>query len=251
MSRVPLAGGHRQQVLAALTAAAMLVLIAVIFAVVAGRPGTVAASPPAPAAGPAGGGSSPAALPVVYSRVAGWHDGQVRPAVIYVGEGGAPYVNALSWPGWTVAGARADGELHMQKPGCALPAYQCPYQRVGVKVQLSRVESRHGVRYYARMRWTYTEDHVRHVIHWTISGGYWEPSGIPVGRAAVVARPGNGRPARVTSSGLARGPLTRAGPHGRVAAAARAPVRVPAVPGRPGSAARRPGRACRGTGRRG
>jgi hypothetical protein len=189
MSRVPLAGGHRQKVLAALTAAAMLVLIAVIFAVIAGRSGTVAASPPAPAAGPAGAGSSPAALPVVYSRVAGWHDGQVRPPVIYVGEGGAPYVKALTWPSWTAAGARADGELHMQKPGCALPTSQCPYQRFGVKVQLSRVQSRDGVRYYARMRWTYTEDHVRHVIRWTISGGYWEPSGIPVGRAAVVADP--------------------------------------------------------------
>jgi hypothetical protein len=189
MSRVPLAGGHRQKVLAALTAAATLVLIAVIFAVIAGRSGTVAASPPARAGGPAGAAGSPAALPVVYSRVAGWRDGRVRPAVIYVGEGGAPYVSALSWPSWTAAGARADGDLHMQKPGCALPAYQCRYQRFGVKVQLSQVKFRDGVRYYARMRWTYTGDHVRHVIRWTISGGYWEPSGIPVGRAAVAADP--------------------------------------------------------------
>ena len=189
MSRVPLARGHRQQVLAALTAAAMLVLIAVIFAVIAGRSGTAAVSPPARGAGPAGAASSPAALPVVYSRVAGWHDGRVRPAVIYVGEGGAPYVNALSWPSWTAAGARADGDLHLQKPGCALPAYQCPYQRFRVKIQLSEVETRDGVRYYARMRWTYTENHVRHVTRWTISGGYWQPSAIPVGRAAVGADP--------------------------------------------------------------
>jgi hypothetical protein len=187
MSRVPLAGGLRQKVLAALTAAATLVVIAVIFAVIAGRSGTVAASPPARAAGPAGAASSPAALPVVYSRVAGWHDGRVRPAVIYVGEGGAPYVNALSWLSWTAAGARADGDLHMQKPGCSLPAYQCPYQRFRVKIQLSQVETRDGVRYYARMRWIYTENHVRRVTRWAISGGYWQPSGIPVGRAAVVA----------------------------------------------------------------
>jgi hypothetical protein len=189
MRRVPLAGGHRHTVFAALTAAATLVLIAVIIAVIAGRSGTVAASGPARSAGPAGASSSPAALPVVYSRVAGWHGGQVRPASIYVGEGGAPYVNALRWPGWTVAGAQADGDLHAQKSGCARPAYQCPYQRFRVKVQLSQVKIHDGVRYYTRMRWTYTKNHVRHVIRWTISGGYWEPFDIPVGRAAVVAEP--------------------------------------------------------------
>jgi hypothetical protein len=58
-----------------------------------------------------------------------------------------------------------------------------------VKIQLSEVETRDGVRYYARMRWTYTENHVRHVTRWTISGGYWQPSAIPVGRAAVGADP--------------------------------------------------------------
>ena len=78
MSRVRLAGGHRQKVLA-LTAAATLVLVAVIVAVIAGRSGTGDASRPARAADPAGAASPPAALPVVYSRVAGWHGGQVRP----------------------------------------------------------------------------------------------------------------------------------------------------------------------------
>ncbi len=187
MSRVRLTGGHRQKVLAALAAAATLVLVAVIVAVIAGRSGTVAASRPTRAADPAGAASPLAALPVVYSRVAGWHGGQVRPAVIYVGEGGAPYVDALKWPSWTVAGARADGDLHVQMPGCALPSYQCPYQRFRVKIQLSRVETRDGVRYYARMRWIYTENHVRRVTRWAISGGYWQPSGILAGRDTVVA----------------------------------------------------------------
>jgi hypothetical protein len=173
MSRVPLAGGHRHKVLATLTAAAMLVLIAVIITVVADRPGTAAGPRRARAADPAGAASTPAVLPVVYSRVAGWHDGRVRPAAIYVGEGGAPYVQALRWPSWTVAGAQADGELHMQKPGCARPAYQCPYQSFRVKVQLSQVQTRSGMRYYARMRWIYAENHVRHVIRWMISRGFW------------------------------------------------------------------------------
>jgi hypothetical protein len=173
MSRVPLAGRHRHKVLAALTAAAMLVLIAVVITVVAGRPGTAAVPRPAQAADPAGAASAPPVLPVVYSQVAGWHGGQVRPAAIYVGEGGAPYVRALRWPSWTATGAQADGDLHVQKPGCALPAYQCPYQGFGVKVQLSQVKTHNGVRYYSRMRWLYTESHVRHVVRWITSRGFW------------------------------------------------------------------------------
>ncbi len=124
---------------------------------------------------------------MVYAQVAGWHRGQVRPAVIYVGEGGAPYATALRWLSWTAAAAQADGDLRLQKPGCALPVYQCRYQRFRVRIQLSRVETHDGVRYYARMRWMYTRNHARQVIRWTISRGYWQPSRIPAGQAALVS----------------------------------------------------------------
>jgi hypothetical protein len=162
-----------RKVLAALSAAAVLVLIAVIITVMAGGSGTDATTRPARAADSVRAPSAAAALPVVYGQVAGWHGGQVKPAAIYVGEGGAPYVKALKWPGWTAAGAHANGELLMQKPGCALPAYQCPYQRFRVKVQLSLVEARDGVRYYSRMSWTYISNHGQHVIRWKTSKGYW------------------------------------------------------------------------------
>jgi hypothetical protein len=173
MSRVRLAGGHRHKVLAALTAAVLLALTAVIITVLAGRPGTAAVPGPGTAADSAGAASTPAALPVVYAQVAGWHDGRVRPAAIYVGEGGAPYVQALRWLNWTATGAQANGGLRMQSPGCTRPAYQCRYQRFSVNVALSQVQTRNGVRYYALMRWTYTGNHVRHVIRWTISRGFW------------------------------------------------------------------------------
>lgn len=173
MSRVTVAGTRRHKVLAALTAAVVLVLIAVIITVIAGRSGTGTAPRPAQAAFPVETSSTPAALPVVYSQVEGWHGGQVRPAAIYVGQGGSPYVKALRWPTWTAAGAQANGYLHMQKPGCALPTYQCPYQRFRVRVQLSQVETHDGVRYYSRMRWTYIRNHVSHVIGWNTDRGYW------------------------------------------------------------------------------
>ncbi len=176
MSRSTVAGKARRRrprVLAAGMIAALLVLIAVIIAAIAGGSGTGSAPRPTPAADPVAASSVPAVLPVVYSQVDGWHGGQVRPAAIYVGQGGSPYVKALRWPSWTAAGAQANGYLYMQKPGCVLPTYQCPYQRFRVQVQLSRVQTHNGTRYYSRMRWTYIRNHVSHAISWKTYRGYW------------------------------------------------------------------------------
>lgn len=165
---------RRNQVLAALAAAAALLLIVVI--VTAAHGGSGAGLAPGATASTITGvkaSSPPAVLPVVYSQVEGWHGGQVRPPATYVGEGGAPYIRALNWSSWTASGARAAGYLHLQQPGCTRPAYQCPYQRFRVQVQLSQVQTHDGTRYYSRMRWTYTENDVRHVIRWQIAGGFW------------------------------------------------------------------------------
>ncbi len=182
MSRVPVASGpsrvgrtRRPRVLAALLAAVMLVLIVVVISALAGGSGTGTPPGQARAAVPAATASAPAPLPVVYSQAGGWRDGQSRPAVIFVGEGGAPYVKALRWSGWTAAGAHADGYLRLQQPGCTRPAYQCRYLRFRVRVQLSQVQAHDGVRYYARMRWTYTRQHVHQVIRWQIHRGFWSP----------------------------------------------------------------------------
>lgn len=176
MTRVPVARPRRRQVLAAVAAAAALLLIVVI--VTAADGGSGASPAPGPAATSATGASatSPlAVLPVVYSQVEGWRGGQIRPAAAYVGEGGAPYVKALKWSSWTASGARAAGYLQLQRPGCTRPAYQCPYQRFRVQVQLSRVQTHDGTRYYSRMQWTYTRNHVRQVIRWQTAGGFWRP----------------------------------------------------------------------------
>jgi len=176
MSRSTVAGKartRRPRVLAAVMIAALLVLIAVIIAAIAGGSGTGSAPRPTPAADPVAASSLPAVLPVVYWQADGWHGGQVRPAAIYVGQGGSPYVKALRWPSWTAAGARANGYLYMQKPGCVLPTYQCPYQRFRVQVQLGRVQTHNGTRYYSRMRWTYFRNHVSHAIGWKTYRGYW------------------------------------------------------------------------------
>jgi hypothetical protein len=170
---VRMATKRSRKVLTALSAAAAAVLIAVVITVMAGGSGAGTTTRPARAADSVRAPSAAAALPVVYGQVAGWHSGQVKPAAVYVGEGGAPYVKALKWPGWTAAGAHANGELLMQKPGCARPAYQCPYQRFRVKVQLSLVQIRDGVRYYSRMSWTYISNHRQRVIRWKTDKGYW------------------------------------------------------------------------------
>jgi hypothetical protein len=193
MSRVPVASGpsrvartRRPKALAALLAAVMLVLIVVVISALAGGSGTGTSPGQARAAAPAATASAPAPLPlpVVYAQAAGWREGQLRPAVIYVGEGGAPYVKALRWSGWTAAGAHADGYLRLRQPGCTRPAYQCRYLRFRVQVQLSQVQAHDGVRYYARMRWTYTRQHARQVIRWQIDRGFWSEvtrPGLPLG----------------------------------------------------------------------
>jgi hypothetical protein len=174
VTRVPVARPRRRQVLAAVAAAAALLLIVVIVIIADGGPG---AGPAATTATGASATSPPAVLPVVYSQVEGWHGGQIRPAAAYVGEGGAPYVKALEWSSWTASGARAAGYLQLQRPGCTRPAYQCPYQRFRVQVQLSGVQAHDGTRYYSRMRWTYTRDHVQQVIRWQTAAGFWRLTG--------------------------------------------------------------------------
>lgn len=98
-------------------------------------------------AGPADAGT----VPVVYSAHAdGWH-GYVRPAAIYFGQGGAPFLAKLHWSSWTGTSARATGELWAQKPGCSLPSYKCPYSSRWAGVYLTTIRWHHGTRYFARL----------------------------------------------------------------------------------------------------
>ena len=179
----------RQKVLAALAAAVSLaiIIIVVVIAVSGGAKGTPAALRPSrsrPITHHAAKASQ-AVPPVVYSQVEGWHGGRVRPAAIYVGQGGSPYVTGLRWLSWTPAGAQAVGYLHRQQPGCARPSYQCPYRRFRVRVRLSGPRTHGRTRFFARMRWIYASHHVRYVIRWRADGGYWRSQGRPGSHSAL------------------------------------------------------------------
>jgi hypothetical protein len=185
-------GPARHKVLAALAVAVTLVVVVVVVIAVRGNgPGSPAALRPAAGkpithratSSPADAGR--AAPPVVYSQVEGWHGGRVRPAAIYIGQGGSPYVTRLRWLRWTSGAALGVGYLHKLQPGCARPAYQCPYGRFRVRVRLSGVRTHGGSRFYARMRWAYTSDHVRYVVRWRAGGGYWRRQGRPSSHSAL------------------------------------------------------------------
>ena len=58
-------------------------------------------------------------VPVVYAANAdGWH-AHVKPAAIYFGQGGAPFLAQLHWSSWNGTSAWATGKLWTQKPGCS------------------------------------------------------------------------------------------------------------------------------------
>ena len=129
----------------------------------------LACSAAAIGAGPADAGP----VPVVYSAHAdGWH-GYVRPAAIYFGQGGAPFLAKLHWSSWTGTSARATGKLWAQKPGCSLPSYKCPYSSRWAGVYLTTIRWHHGTRYFARMavRFWYGGKW-RWDVGW-LQNGYW------------------------------------------------------------------------------
>ncbi len=79
----------------------------------------------------------------------GWH-AHVKPAAIYFGNGGAPYITQLRWSSWNGTSAWATGKLWTQKPGCS-PSYKCPYYSRWAGVYLNTIRWHNGTRYYARM----------------------------------------------------------------------------------------------------
>jgi hypothetical protein len=173
--RRPGRGPGRREMLLAGAGAVVLAAAIAITIVAAGaihRSGRMASSDMLTGAS---AGSAP--LPVLFAGAAGWHDGQQRPAAIFVGEGGAPLVKDVSWSRWTAAGASAAGRLYMEKPGCTSPAYECPYQQFPVTITLSAARVHAGTRYWSRMQWSYPQDMVQHVISWQFRSGIWQSRG--------------------------------------------------------------------------
>jgi hypothetical protein len=120
-------------------------------------------------ASPAGAAS----LPVVYGSNDGWLRGSVRPADIWVGNGGAPWVSGLRWEDWTGRTAYGRGVLHeMADPWCT-PVYACAYVRYRAGVWLHEVKTHDGVRYFAQMSFSWNAGGQHHVLRMHVRRGFF------------------------------------------------------------------------------
>ena len=90
-------------------------------------------------------------VPVVYNLTEGWSAPQVRPVRIFIGQGGAPFVEKLHWTTWNSRDAKSTGTLVLDncQPNCALGAIS----RYRVVVTLSGVKHHNGRAYFSVMTW--------------------------------------------------------------------------------------------------
>jgi hypothetical protein len=89
----------------------------------------------------------------VQALPAGWTDMSVKPAGIYFGQGGAPFITSLHWSYWhNAASAYAgSGTLHVQAPNCQQPSYKCPYVSEPATVYLYTVKDHRTLHYFYNM----------------------------------------------------------------------------------------------------
>ena len=92
-----------------------------------------------------------APVPVVYDYASGWHNANVRPPWVIIGQGGAPMAHTWYWNTWNSAVARSTGTLWVNNciPNCALG--KTSYHRLFVT--LSGVKWHNGRAYYSVMTW--------------------------------------------------------------------------------------------------
>ena len=117
----------------------------------AGTAAAAAARTDAAAARP--GPVAAAARPVAYD-CDGWHRGQVRFRRIYLSCDGSVIVTVPGWKYWTAISARSRGGrllVNTCRPDCAAGHYR----KYASTLVLYRARSRHGVRYFTRMRLRY------------------------------------------------------------------------------------------------
>jgi hypothetical protein len=107
--------------------------------------------------------------PVAYNGADGWHQGQARPPVIYIGASNV-FVQIPHWPAWSGSSAHARGVLWVNTctPNCSAGHYRT----YSAQVSFWRVAVRHGVRYFTRMRLRYWHGHQRdYAYHWGVLPG--------------------------------------------------------------------------------
>jgi hypothetical protein len=121
----------------------------------------------------AGASTSAAAAttPVVYASVSGWSGPSVRPAWIYIGQGGSPMAHTWHWSTWNGTYAWSGGTLWVETcvPNCALGHFHY----YALSVTLWRPAWHSGVLYYSRMTWRYYHHWHRRIVLRMTSRGYW------------------------------------------------------------------------------
>ena len=119
---------------------------------------------------PAGGAAAPGAVtsaatarPVVYD-CDGWRHGQARIRQIYVTCDASVIVTVAGWKYWTAVSARARGGrllVNTCQPDCAAGHYR----KYASTLIFYRSRSRHGVRYFTRMRLRYRHGRFRSYVY--------------------------------------------------------------------------------------
>ena len=103
------------------------------------------------------------ARPVAYD-CDGWHRGQVRFRRIYLSCDGSVIVTVTGWKYWTAISARSLGGrvlVNTCRPDCAAGHYR----KYASTLVLYRARSRHGVRYFTRMRLRYWHGRLRSYVY--------------------------------------------------------------------------------------
>src|SRR5450755_1014045 len=122
----------------------------------AAAPGAVASAAPAPT-------SAVTARPVVYD-CDGWRHGQARIRQIYVTCDASVIVTVAGWKYWTAVSARSRGGrllVNTCQPDCAAGHYR----KYASTLIFYRARSRHGVRYFTRMRLRYRHGRFRSYVY--------------------------------------------------------------------------------------
>jgi hypothetical protein len=117
--------------------------------------GLAACGTPGQPAHPAAARPSSAAAQVrVQADVTGWSGMVQRPAIIYVGMGGAPVARQLAWRHWGSPQASASGQLdiYWPQPGPISGWHPTAYP---VTVRLQNVQSHNGQPSYRKMTYSY------------------------------------------------------------------------------------------------
>lgn len=112
--------------------------------------------------------SPPPGATRVQALTEGWANMKYRPGVIFIGQGGSPFVQHLAWRSWTANGAitRSGQYVYQTNPYCT-PTYQCPVTYKPAQVYLHDMKTHNGRHYFAKMRWSYTSRNGYHkAIYW-------------------------------------------------------------------------------------